>query len=246
MLKSLQTHFGSEPSTTYHSPLSPTTKDAARGDLGHSGPSTVRHRRHSVATTVSDGTHEWHDAVDTMNDGPEEFVVDAQSSPEQPGPISHVTTIDSQSSLEQLDNSGDETDLEEESEPDQHTPRIVQDSKYDARTIVRRSQLPSRVAGDEGSLFAVLKKNVGKVLFFSGPRMSYVLIFAQDLSTITLPVTFNEPLTLLERLAEEVEYHNLLDEAVRAKNPVDRLSFVAAFAVSGYAHTRHRSGRKGL
>lgn len=68
----------------------------------------------------------------------------------------------------------------------------------------------------------------------------------QDLSTITLPVTFNEPLTLLQRIAEEVEYFNLLDEAARTTNPVDRLSYVAAFAVSGYAHTRHRSGRKGL
>ena len=72
------------------------------------------------------------------------------------------------------------------------------------------------------------------------------LIFAQDLSTIALPVTFNEPLTLLQRACEEMEYHSLLDEAVKATETADRLSFVAAFAVSGYANTRHRSGRKGL
>jgi hypothetical protein len=51
---------------------------------------------------------------------------------------------------------------------------------------------------------------------------------------------------LLQRAAEEVEYFNLLDEAAKATDPITRIAYVAAFAVSGYAHTRHRSGRKGL
>lgn len=59
-------------------------------------------------------------------------------------------------------------------------------------------------------------------------------------------MTFNEPLTLLQRAAEELEYHGLLNQAAASIDPIERLSFVAAFAVSGYAHTRHRSGRKGL
>lgn len=69
---------------------------------------------------------------------------------------------------------------------------------------------------------------------------------SQDLSTIAFPVTFNEPLTLLQRIAEEIEYYDILDQAASTDDPIDRLCFVAAFAVSGYAHTRHRSGRKGL
>lgn len=77
-------------------------------------------------------------------------------------------------------------------------------------------------------------------------RGSCVLISIQDLSTIAFPVTFNEPLTLLQRAAEEVEYYEVLREAVTAADPIERLCFVAAFAVSGYAHTRHRSSRKGL
>jgi hypothetical protein len=71
-------------------------------------------------------------------------------------------------------------------------------------------------------------------------------LLSQDLSTITFPVTFNEPLTMLQRSAEEVEYYQLLDEAVRTTDPVGRLAYVAAFAISTYAHTRHRTGRKGL
>lgn len=68
----------------------------------------------------------------------------------------------------------------------------------------------------------------------------------KDLSTITLPVTFNEPLTMLQRAAEEVEYFNLLDQAALAPDRISRMAHIAAFAISGYAHTKHRTGRKGL
>lgn len=51
---------------------------------------------------------------------------------------------------------------------------------------------------------------------------------------------------MLQRAAEEVEYHQLLDEAARTTDPVSRIARVAAFAISSYAHTRHRTGRKGL
>jgi hypothetical protein len=63
---------------------------------------------------------------------------------------------------------------------------------------------------------------------------------------VALPVTFNEPLSLLQRAAEELEYFDLLNQAVQRTNSVDRICYVAAFAVSTYAHTRFRSGRKGL
>lgn len=63
---------------------------------------------------------------------------------------------------------------------------------------------------------------------------------------MALPATFNEPLTLLQRAAEELEYFDLLTQAARSAAPVDRMCYVAAFAVSSYAHTKFRSGRKGL
>jgi hypothetical protein len=68
----------------------------------------------------------------------------------------------------------------------------------------------------------------------------------QDLANIAFPVTFNEPLTLLQRSAEEVEYYDLLNHAALAVDPIHRICYVAAFAASGYAHTRYRTGRKGL
>lgn len=47
-------------------------------------------------------------------------------------------------------------------------------------------------------------------------------------------------------MAEELEYYDLLGKAVKSEDPVERLCFVAAFAVSAYANTKHRTGRKGL
>lgn len=47
-------------------------------------------------------------------------------------------------------------------------------------------------------------------------------------------MTFNEPLTLLQRAAEELEYFDLLNQAAATSDPVERMQFVAAFAVSRY------------
>lgn len=79
------------------------------------------------------------------------------------------------------------------------------------------------------SLIAFVRKNVGK-----------------DLSTISMPVSANEPLSLLQKVAEQLEYAHLLDEAVKQTAPKDRLLYVAAFAVSQFSggRTRERAIRK--
>ncbi|GLB36356.1 putative pleckstrin homology domain containing protein [Lyophyllum shimeji] len=207
---------------------SPLPATAEEEDPDHppllSTPLSRRSKRASTTTSVSDSVHEWFDALD----GPEEFVVDVDG-PELP---SRLLTNESRSSLgQQAETSSIDTDIGEDVKvPDQQpiTPTSAQLTR-EALQIKRRTLLPAMPVGDEGSLFAILKKNVGK-----------------DLSTITFPVTFNEPLTLLQRAAEEVEYYSVLDEAAKADNPVDKICYVAAFAVSSYAHTRHRSGRKGF
>ena len=54
----------------------------------------------------------------------------------------------------------------------------------------------------------------------------------------------NEPLSALQRLCEELEYTELLDQATACSDPFDRMVRVAAFAVSSYALAYHRAGRK--
>lgn len=64
----------------------------------------------------------------------------------------------------------------------------------------------------------------------------------KDLTRICLPVYFNEPLSALQKFAEELEYSDLLDRAAcePAGSPLRQI-LVAAFAVSGYASTVERT-----
>ncbi|XP_063369638.1 oxysterol-binding protein-related protein 6-like [Cydia amplana] len=92
----------------------------------------------------------------------------------------------------------------------------------------RRSRLPCpRPTPASPSLWNLLYKNIGK-----------------DLSQISMPVTINEPLNMLQRLCEELEYSELLDSASSCPNELERMSLVAAFAVSAYAAAAHRAASK--
>lgn len=71
------------------------------------------------------------------------------------------------------------------------------------------------------SLIAFVRKNVGK-----------------DLSTISMPASANEPTSLLQRIAEQVEYAQLLNDAASKPRPEERLLYVAAFAVSQFSGGR--------
>ncbi|KAF1994372.1 hypothetical protein P154DRAFT_476060 [Amniculicola lignicola CBS 123094] len=70
------------------------------------------------------------------------------------------------------------------------------------------------------SLWAILKSMIGK-----------------DMTKMTLPVSFNEPTSLLQRVAEDMEYTDLLDTAAERSDSTERLLYVAAFAASEYAST---------
>ncbi|KAK2740448.1 hypothetical protein FQN57_006075 [Myotisia sp. PD_48] len=70
------------------------------------------------------------------------------------------------------------------------------------------------------SLWAILKSMIGK-----------------DMTKMTLPVSFNEPTSLLQRVAEDMEYTDLLDTASDRLDSLERMVYVAAFAASEYAST---------
>lgn len=76
------------------------------------------------------------------------------------------------------------------------------------------------------SIVGFLRKNAGK-----------------DLSTVAMPVTANEPTSLLQRLAEPLEAASLLTSASASSlrgsdHVVDRLLYIAAFAIAGFASNR--------
>lgn len=117
-------------------------------------------KRKSLAgsiSTLSDLADSFYDASDALDEGLEEFHLDEQISPDLGHP-SRITNHESHSSLILGDSSSIDTDIVPDEPPE-----------HDHSAVVRRKQLPSPVTGDEGSLFAILKKNVGKVRMSTSP-----------------------------------------------------------------------------
>lgn len=56
-------------------------------------------------------------------------------------------------------------------------------------------------------------------------------------------VNFNEPLSMLQRLTEDLEYSELLDRAARCDSSLEQMCLVAAFSVSSYSTTVHRTAK---
>ncbi|KAJ3598841.1 hypothetical protein NHX12_032805 [Muraenolepis orangiensis] len=64
-----------------------------------------------------------------------------------------------------------------------------------------------------------------------------------ELSKITMPVIFNEPLSFLQRLTEYMEHTYLIHRANESSDSTERMKCVAAFAVSAVASQWERTGK---
>ncbi|KAJ9124260.1 hypothetical protein QFC22_001059 [Naganishia vaughanmartiniae] len=142
------------------------------------------------------------------------------------------TAVDSNLSKVSDDESGASTPKLSGTEPGKLKSPVPAGHPHYSGPIIRRSALPAPAPKTEPSLIGMLKKNVGKIRWL------------QDMSTIAFDVSFNEPISLLQKLAEEVEYFDLLELANLAIDATERLAHVAAFAISQYASAKYRSVRK--
>jgi oxysterol-binding protein-related protein 3/6/7 len=124
-------------------------------------------KRTSFSTTISDvSMNEWFDAMDGYGEGAQEFILEALS----PGDESELgvsnASTSSPTGTESVDSGTDDSDSEADAES--VLMKLINDSRKspsDSPTlqVVRRSQLPTGPVAGEGSMFAILKKNVGKV-----------------------------------------------------------------------------------
>lgn len=90
-----------------------------------------------------------------------------------------------------------------------------------------RTSLPSPMfSRNDFSIWSILRKCIG-----------------MELSKITMPVIFNEPLSFLQRLTEYMEHTYLIHKASSLADPVERMQCVAAFAVSAVASQWERTGK---
>lgn len=88
----------------------------------------------------------------------------------------------------------------------------------------RRDRLPVDQPKSYGfSIWSVLRQAIGR-----------------DLTRITMPATINEPLSSVQRIAEELEYRDLLHNALAAPDPIEQLLWVAVFVLSSYGSSLPR------
>uniref|UniRef100_A0A8C4WLY5 Oxysterol-binding protein n=1 Tax=Gopherus evgoodei TaxID=1825980 RepID=A0A8C4WLY5_9SAUR len=89
----------------------------------------------------------------------------------------------------------------------------------------KRTRIPNK-PNYSLNLWSIMKNCIGK-----------------ELSKIPMPVNFNEPLSMLQRLTEDLEYHELLDRAAKCESTLEQLCYVAAFTVSSYSTTVFRTSK---
>jgi hypothetical protein len=90
---------------------------------------------------------------------------------------------------------------------------------------VRRKEIPVR-PNYSINLWSIMKNCIGK-----------------DLSKIPIPVNFSEPLSMLQRITEELEYSELLDKAAECQDQWEQMAYVAAFTVTAYSTTATRTNK---
>ncbi|KAJ3967976.1 Oxysterol-binding protein-domain-containing protein [Lentinula raphanica] len=83
-----------------------------------------------------------------------------------------------------------------------------------------RTSLSLSTSRPAASLWSALKNSIGK-----------------DLTKISFPVYFNEPTSMLQRMAEDMEFSECLDIASNTPSPHLRIAYIAAFAMSNYSST---------
>lgn len=78
---------------------------------------------------------------------------------------------------------------------------------------VVRNKLPAQKDPDnKPGLWQIVKGSIGK-----------------DISSITVPVLFNEPLSILQKQAQTFEYAELLNQAAEARDPFSRIALIGTF-----------------
>ncbi|XP_029519987.1 oxysterol-binding protein-related protein 2-like isoform X1 [Oncorhynchus nerka] len=107
------------------------------------------------------------------------------------------------------------------------TPRSNGSTSPENGIRKRRTTLPAPMfSRNNFSVWGILKKCIGL-----------------ELSKITMPIVFNEPLSFLQRITEYMEHTYLINKACLLSDSIERMQAVAAFAVSAVASQWDRTGK---
>lgn len=189
---------------------------------------TVSPKNGVISVNDDDSDSEFFDALSRAVSARSSFAVKHSSSSKVP-PLPHKKQVSQPSEDVKDSHVEDPSPQEEKDEPLSQRNSI---KRVDTSTLVQglkgpRTHLPPLNAPRERlNIFSLLKDAVGK-----------------DLSKIALPVSLNEPLSFVQRLAEDIEYCELLDQAAEEPDPNRRMMYVAAMVISHYSSTQGRVGK---
>ncbi|KAK6076782.1 oxysterol binding protein [Seiridium cupressi] len=181
-------------------------------------PSSAAASRMSFESTAS--TDEFFDAEagDTENRN-QVMMIDHQGGEDSQESEADDASIHSSSSISTADDDDGTIDAQGAAALFPTKPKSLHPLPVDIGVERRRTIPPATVPPP--SLIAFARKNVGK-----------------DFSTISMPVSSNEPISLLQRTAEQLEYAQLLHIATKQNTPEERMLYVVAFAVSQFSVNR--------
>ncbi|KAF7457442.1 Oxysterol-binding protein [Cryptosporidium felis] len=134
--------------------------------------------------------------------------------------LEKVMKTNSEESFVSIRDSEDELDTERA----QSTKTCIEidnnEEMMNIKKIVRRKKLPVPKAAGKFSLLSMMRQ-----------------VFGKDLSRISMPICLNEPLSFIQRLSEDLEYHELLTKACNTNNVAERVALVTVFASSALSST---------
>ncbi|EED14068.1 oxysterol binding protein (Osh3), putative [Talaromyces stipitatus ATCC 10500] len=186
-----------------------------------------KERRHPQTTTISS-------RVSMDSEASQEFF-DAEA-----GPTSPLLTIQHDSDVE-----AENEDEEEDVDDDALSSCSEGDTRSDLRKGIQKESSAFLFPGKPKSMIPlpldrVQRRNIVPAPTVPPPSLIGFLRknVGKDLSAVSMPVTANEPLSLLQRAAECMEYSTLLDKAASAIDGLERLVYVTAFALSPLSSAR--------
>ena len=166
LTKTFQSYPGTIDTTSFSNLASPLPITAEEDDEVQT-PSTATggKNRQSLFSSHSGDGSVWFDAPEY--NGPEEYVLDVTPPEESQDKVlstdsrlTERTDMTDMTDVTDVTDAGSSTGVESDSESEAEPPKLAAE---EFAVVQRRTALPSGPVGDEGSLFTVLKKNVGKV-----------------------------------------------------------------------------------
>ena len=66
-------------------------------------------------------------------------------------------------------------------------------------------------------------------------------LIGKDLTKVSLPVYFNEPLSIIQKVTESIDFNDILERAALEPDPLMRLALVSAFNISRSSSATNRT-----